>query len=386
MCQSFGAKKKKKKKEITIKYCYILISVLFSFFFSFSLLTRVHCVFFFFFPFLFPKVFTMWMYFLVDCLSRSTAMAIVFDLIFSIDFWYAYMTGFVVFWFVFDICIQSCINRGGEDQMCNDTCPQVSPLSAAMSVFSSFPLSTKRKDRRRLFYISTVLTLGVSLYLVGPAISRHGAGECGLLDMDGPYWTGYDYKVEYIKTVEAGGRRQRRTLEEEAENEGSTRNNIFEVDTSQQRRSLKLFGLFDDDDNGWFDDDDDDYSYRPPSPPYRSPPPPYRSPPPPYRPPSPPPRTYDGGSCSSSSSCSSGVCRGNNCCNAKGRSTGCLDCDSDGDCGQCDTGYTKRNYECFASSASSDTGCESGYFTCTNNNCVPRNYVCDGDNVSSFTL
>ena len=58
----------------------------------------------------------------------------------------------------------------------------------------------------------------------------------------------------------------------------------------------------------------------------------------------------DGGSCSSSSQCmpqywvyaSSGVCRGGNCCGPKGRSTGCTDCDSDGDCSTCSSGYTKK--------------------------------------------
>ena len=59
-------------------------------------------------------------------------------------------------------------------------------------------------------------------------------------------------------------------------------------------------------------------------------------------------RTGDGGPCSVSSSCSSGVCRGGNCCNAKGRSDGCSDCDSDGDCSICTSGYTKKSYECFA--------------------------------------
>ena len=47
----------------------------------------------------------------------------------------------------------------------------------------------------------------------------------------------------------------------------------------------------------------------------------------------------DGGSCSSSSQCTSGVCRGGNCCGPKGRSTGCTVCDSDGDCSTCSSGY-----------------------------------------------
>ena len=51
---------------------------------------------------------------------------------------------------------------------------------------------------------------------------------------------------------------------------------------------------------------------------------------------------WNGGSCSSSSQCTSGVCRGGNCCGSKGRSTGCTDCDSDGDCSTCSSGYLKE--------------------------------------------
>ena len=58
-------------------------------------------------------------------------------------------------------------------------------------------------------------------------------------------------------------------------------------------------------------------------------------------------KTSDGGSCSASSSCSSGTCRGGNCCNSKGRSAGCTDCDSDGDCATCSSGYTSTLFECF---------------------------------------
>ena len=59
----------------------------------------------------------------------------------------------------------------------------------------------------------------------------------------------------------------------------------------------------------------------------------------------------DGRTCTSFSSCSSGVCRGGNCCNRKGKSTGCTDCNSDGDCRTCSAGYKKSSYECFPKTA-----------------------------------
>ena len=70
-----------------------------------------------------------------------------------------------------------------------------------------------------------------------------------------------------------------------------------------------------------------------------------------------PSKTSDGGSCSSPSQCTSGVCRGSNCCGSKGRSTGCTDCDSDGDCDTCSSGYTNSNYQCVASKKSSGSTC-----------------------------
>lgn len=70
-------------------------------------------------------------------------------------------------------------------------------------------------------------------------------------------------------------------------------------------------------------------------------------------PPPPSPSSDDAGSsCSSSSECSSNDCRGGNCCNSKGKSTGCTDCDYEGDCATCSSGYTRINYECFVSETS----------------------------------
>lgn len=61
--------------------------------------------------------------------------------------------------------------------------------------------------------------------------------------------------------------------------------------------------------------------------------------------------TPGGGSCTSDIECSSGVCRGGKCCGPKGQSTGCSDCDSDGECSICSSGYTKTNNECFPNSS-----------------------------------
>ena len=57
-------------------------------------------------------------------------------------------------------------------------------------------------------------------------------------------------------------------------------------------------------------------------------------------------KTGDGGACSASTTCSSSVCRGSNCCSAKGRVDGCTDCDTEGDCAACASGYFLAGYTC----------------------------------------
>ena len=84
-----------------------------------------------------------------------------------------------------------------------------------------------------------------------------------------------------------------------------------------------------------------------------------------------PTQMSDGGSCYSSSQCDSGVCRGGNCCGSKGRSTGCTDCDSDGDCSTCSSGYTNSNYQCVASKKSSGSTC-SYNSDCSSGSCKVR--------------
>jgi hypothetical protein len=55
----------------------------------------------------------------------------------------------------------------------------------------------------------------------------------------------------------------------------------------------------------------------------------------------------DGTSCSSASQCTSGVCRGSNCCNSKVAATSCTDCDSIGDCAACSPGYYLSAGKCY---------------------------------------
>ena len=91
-------------------------------------------------------------------------------------------------------------------------------------------------------------------------------------------------------------------------------------------------------------------------------------------------KTSDGEWCSSSSQCASGVCRGGNCCGSKGRSTGCTDCDSDGDCSTCSSGYTKSSYQCVASKKSDGGSCYSSSH-CTSGVCRGGN-CCGTDGLS----
>lgn len=52
------------------------------------------------------------------------------------------------------------------------------------------------------------------------------------------------------------------------------------------------------------------------------------------------PKTSDGGSCSSSSTCSSGACKDGRCAGTKCKPDECTSCTSDGDCSACSSGYT----------------------------------------------
>jgi ankyrin repeat protein len=75
-------------------------------------------------------------------------------------------------------------------------------------------------------------------------------------------------------------------------------------------------------------------------------------------------RVSAGSLCSSGSQCTSGVCRGNNCCGAKGRSTGCTDCDFDGDCSTCASEYTKKGFQCYSNFVPSAASCKRGETDC----------------------
>ena len=61
------------------------------------------------------------------------------------------------------------------------------------------------------------------------------------------------------------------------------------------------------------------------------------------------PKKSDGAFCSSNTQCTSGVCRGSNCCGYKGRSTGCTDCSYSGVCSSCSSGYSLNNGQCVGS-------------------------------------
>eukprot|EP00043_Microstomoeca_roanoka_P006892 m.66835 g.66835 ORF g.66835 m.66835 type:complete len:442 (-) comp13612_c1_seq1:541-1866(-) len=59
----------------------------------------------------------------------------------------------------------------------------------------------------------------------------------------------------------------------------------------------------------------------------------------------------DGGLCNNSTDCASRDCRSGHCCGTKGSSVGCLSCDYDGECDECDSGFTMILAECFSNGA-----------------------------------
>ena len=65
--------------------------------------------------------------------------------------------------------------------------------------------------------------------------------------------------------------------------------------------------------------------------------------------------TSDGQACTTNTQCKSGDCRGGNCCGSKGRSSGCTDCNSDGDCFSCSPSYYKSAYQCFSKKSDGST-------------------------------
>ena len=62
----------------------------------------------------------------------------------------------------------------------------------------------------------------------------------------------------------------------------------------------------------------------------------------------------NGGSCSSSSSCSSGVCKDRRCAGSKCRPSACTSCDYDGDCDNCIAGYELRYDQCEVSTTTTE--------------------------------
>ena len=93
----------------------------------------------------------------------------------------------------------------------------------------------------------------------------------------------------------------------------------------------------------------------------------------------------NGAVCTSIGDCTSGVCRGGNCCGPKGRSRSCTDCDTVGDCSVCSSGHTLTSSgECVGSisdggTCSSSSQCISGI--CQGSHCCKgRSGGCTGCN------
>ena len=83
------------------------------------------------------------------------------------------------------------------------------------------------------------------------------------------------------------------------------------------------------------------------------------------------PKKRDGNWCSSNIQCSSGTCRGSNCCGSKGR-YGCTDCDYSGHCSTCSANYYKSNSQCYAcSSGKTSPSGSTSWSSCASNSCAP---------------
>ena len=100
------------------------------------------------------------LYFLCDCLVRALSLGVIFELV-DDDY------KIHVVWPVIAIIIGDVIAQGlGNLYYGEELAFSVSGVDAAMSLFSSFPLSTKTRDRKRLFYVSSFWTLVIVLYAV----------------------------------------------------------------------------------------------------------------------------------------------------------------------------------------------------------------------------
>lgn len=89
----------------------------------------------------------------------------------------------------------------------------------------------------------------------------------------------------------------------------------------------------------------------------------------------------DGETCASVSECASGVCHGNFCCGIKGRSVGCLACNSRGECATCAPGSYLANGRCnilldSGATCNASFTCESG--VCSGGHCCGYSGLLDG--------
>lgn len=84
------------------------------------------------------------------------------------------------------------------------------------------------------------------------------------------------------------------------------------------------------------------------------------------------PKRSDGSTCSASSTCMSGDCRGSNCCNDAGKSSGCIDCAINGDCSACSSSYylsSGRCYQIKSDGAICDSGSQCRGSVCRQDRC-----------------
>ena len=104
--------------------------------------------------------------------------------------------------------------------------------------------------------------------------------------------------------------------------------------------------------------------------------------------PPPPPSKKDTGSCSSNSQCTTGACKGGQCCNSKGVPSACTSCYGDGDCKACSSGYTLSRYSCQLCSSTNRATCASGKYrtgSCSSSSNGYKCNTCDNINCASGT-
>ena len=120
------------------------------------------------------------LFFLADCLLRAISLGVIFEL--CPPEYKIYIGGPVAGIIIADVVVQGIGNLYySEEKSC-----AVSGVAAAMSLFSSFPLSTKTRDRKRLFYVSSFWTLLIVAYAVTNGFTTFESPET-LADIQDPF-------------------------------------------------------------------------------------------------------------------------------------------------------------------------------------------------------